>query len=201
MEAFDETRLLLLVEGMPAWRRVAFMVYCCERMLPNYLSFSAETGFGNVGSLRSALDTVWDWVETSRALLNLKCLVSSCEEQAPDTTKFSSVFTSAALDATTAIAVTLEALTDVTAKQLIEVASLARDTIDLFVQHQLDLDPSESDYEAKITSSDLMQTELCLQRTSLEALKHMEGAREIAAKALRSQWSHLYQGSLDVRSS
>ena len=197
MESFEETKILLAIESMPDWKRLAFMAYCCERMLPNYRNFNAETGYGDVLVLRSALDAAWAWIETNQLSGNVASLVSDCERQAPDTSEFSSTYTSAALDAATATATTLEALTTATAKQVIEVASLARDTVDLFVQEKKDLDPNDPRLEMKIIESGLMQAELRMQRQSLETLKNLQEQRVVASRELRTRWSNLERGSLN----
>lgn len=198
MELFDETSLLLKLEGMPAWKRVAFMAYCCERMLPNYAAFKAQAGYGNNAVLRAALDVIWEWVENEQTDEDMVALARACEQQAPDTSEFSSPYTSAALDAATAIAATAEALSDTTASKVIEVASLARDTIDLFVQEIDDLDPNDPRLEKKIRRSDLMQAELRTQRQSLEKLKGLSNGDKKLRAHLREQWSHLETGSLPV---
>lgn len=196
MEIFDETKILLAAEGMPDWKRVAFMAYCCERMLPNYRSFQVDTGYGDIAPMRSALDIVWRWIENAQPVPDSDVLASACEKQSPDTAEFSSIYTSAALDAATATAATLDALADVPAKSMIDVASLARDTIDLFVQETEGLDPNGADLERKIIENPLMQSELRTQRESLELLRNLHEERGKAGVDLQAKWSRLEQGSL-----
>ncbi|HBS64365.1 MULTISPECIES: YjaG family protein [unclassified Stenotrophomonas] len=196
MESFDEARLLLATEGMPDWKRVAFMAYCCERMLPNYRSFQVDSGYGDLAPMRKALDAVWEWAASNNLPLDLAALASACEQQAPDTAEFSSIYTSAALDAATATAATLEALVDAAAKSLIEVATYARDTIDLFVQEVEELDPNAPDLERRIIEHALMQSELRTQRESLATLKDTHEERGKAGIDLRARWSKIEQGSL-----
>ena len=198
MELFNETSLLLKLEGMPAWKRVAFMAYCCERMLPNYATFKVQSGYGNNAVLRAALDVIWEWVENEQTNEDMIALARACEQQAPDTAEFSSSYTSAALDAATAIATTAEAVSDTTASKVIEVASLARDTIDLFVQKVDDLDPNDPRLDEKIRRSDLMQAELRTQRQSLERLKALPSDDKKLRAHLREQWTNLETGSLPV---
>lgn len=196
METFSETKILLATEDMPDWKKLAFMAYCCERMLPNYLSFQIDTGYGDAAPMRSALDTVWRWIGNEQAVSDLDALASACEQQSPDTAEFSSIYTSAALDAATATAATVEALADATAKSVIDVASLARDTIDLFVQETEGLDPNDTGLERKIIEHPLMQSELRTQKESLELLRNLYEERGKAGVDLRASWSRLEQGSL-----
>lgn len=196
METFNETKILLAIESMPDWKRVVFMAYCCERMLPNYRSFQIDTGYGDIAPMRIALDVVWTWIENDQAVPGLNVLASACEQQSPDTAEFSSIYTSAALDAATATAATLEALADAAAKSVIDVASLARDTIDLFVQETEGLDPNDASLERKIIEHPLMQSELRKQRESLILLGNLHEERGKAGVNLRAKWSRLEQGSL-----
>lgn len=171
MEHFDNDELRQEVQTLSHWKRVTFMAACCERMLPNYRSFTMETGHGDPTRLSEALAAVWNSLETGQLPNSTISLVEVCERQAPDTAEFSSIYTSAALDTANSIATTLEALANAAEDQVLEVASLARDTVDLFVQQQCDLGPNDQGFEEQIAQHPLMQAELLAQRQSIEYLK------------------------------
>ncbi|WP_454828404.1 DUF416 family protein [Pseudoxanthomonas wuyuanensis] len=196
MDYLDPSKLRCLLRSLPGWKRVVFMAECCERMLPNYREFSLETGVGDIERLREALSAVWNWIETDKLPTNISELIAECDQQAPDTSEFSSVYTSAALDAANSIAVTLEALSEATEERAIEVASLARDTVDLFVQQRSDLDPNSPELERQILEHPLMQNELQSQRQCLEKLQDQTKERRLLAAAMRSKFSSLKSGSL-----
>lgn len=196
MEIFDETALLLKLDGMSAWKRVAFMASCCERMLPNYAIFHAQTNYGNYIFLRAALDAIWEWVESEKTTENMLAIAIQSEQQAPDTSEFSSPYTSAALDAATAIATTAEAVSDASASKVIEVAALARDTVDIFVQEADDLDPNDPGLDEKIRRSDLMQAELRAQNKSLDKLRSLPNDDKEQRIQLREHWANSKIGSL-----
>ncbi|WP_163840514.1 DUF416 family protein [Pseudoxanthomonas sacheonensis] len=197
MEIFDEITLRTSTKRLSDWQCVAFMAYCCERMLPNYQSFFAQTSYGKINVLRAALDYIWTWVESSQLPIDVASLTAACEQEAPDTSEFSSIYTSAALDAATAIAITLDALEKPLENQLVDVASLARDSVDLYVQERANLDPNDPLLEEKILKSDLMQAELRAQRESILMLESLSETRDLAARHLRERWSNLRKGSLD----
>lgn len=201
MENFDETNLLQAAEDFPDWKMLAFMAYCCERMLPNYRSFQVDTGSGDTAPMRSALDLVWKWIEDAQPVPAMDILASACEGQSPDTAEFSSIYTSAALDAVAATVATLDALGRVSAQSMIDVASLARDTIDLFVQETEGLDPSGVSFELDIVQNPLMQAELRTQRESLELLRNLGDERGKAGVDLQARWSRLQEGSLPTTGS
>lgn len=189
MIRFDGSLLGQRLSKLPSWGRVLFMASCCERMFPNYRSFSAESGFGDQGALEHALGAIWTWLEENQLPADLEELISACDEQAPDTLDFSSSYTSAALDAANAIAVTLEALADSTTDKAIEVASLARDTVDVFVQQSSNFEAEGSDLEQRILESLLMQTELTQQKKSLEVIEERASDRHAAIVDVRKGFS------------
>ncbi|MGK3970055.1 DUF416 family protein [Sorangium sp. So ce1667] len=197
METFDEERLEMSLQNLEPWKRIAFMAQIGERMLANYQRFSAETGFGDVSVLRNVLDTAWTWIESGRLLGNLAELREDCERQAPDTEQFRSPYTSAALDTANVPAVILDALERPDEGRPVDVASLARDTVDLFIQERMNLDPNAPGFEETILRHNLMQSELHRQREDLEALEKWSGDRETAGRELRAKFAGRTLGSLD----
>lgn len=197
METFDEDRLRRSLQKLPPWKQIAFMVQVGERMLPNYSRFSAEAGFGDVSVLRNALDAAWTWIESGQLLDNVAELRDACDQQAPNTEQFHSPYTSAALDAANVAAIILDALEQPDEARPVDVASLARDTVDLFIQEHMNLDPNAPGFEETILRHHLMQTELRHQREALEALTKLFGDRETAGRELRAKFVDRIEGSLD----
>lgn len=156
--------------NLPHWKRIAFMAACCERMLPNYETFNRQTGCGDPKVLRRALNAAWAWVETGSLSTNLRELIADADGQAPSKDAFGFTYTSAALDAANGIAETLESISDRSEHRVFAVASLARDTVDLFVQQHEKLCPSDPGFEDRIRASALMQAELRAQEHSFQAL-------------------------------
>lgn len=187
MERFDEKELAETLAKLPHWKKIAFAAACCERMIPNYGKFSAETGFGDVSVIRSAIDLAWKWVETGRQPSQLEILRNACDEQAPDTTELRSNFVSSALDAANAAAILLEAIACDDEARPVEVASLARDTVDLLIQFSLDHDPNSPAFEGAILRHELMQRELRQQRADLEVLAKWIGPRKSVVDWLRTE--------------
>jgi uncharacterized protein YjaG (DUF416 family) len=151
-------------------------------MLPNYLSFHEETGFGDIRLLRGALDAAWCWIETGQMPEETANLVTDCDRQAPNTAEFSSDFTSAALDAASAIATVVESIPHSTKEQAMEVASLAKDTVDVFVQQRYSFDPDDKDLERLIAESELMQTELRCRRKFWRRLSSIKVATGVGLR-------------------
>jgi uncharacterized protein YjaG (DUF416 family) len=196
MEYFDEQSLRNRLESLPSWKWIAFMLLCCERMVPNFERFSMEASFGDGAVLRSGLRAVWHWLATSQLPQNLKDLRNACKEQAPDTENFQSEFTSAALDAATATEIVLDALEQPLISMVVEVAGLSRDTIDLYVQAIRDLDPTAKTFDAAIVADPLMQRELSRQREDLDALDSLGDDRSVAAAQIHEIAKGYIAGSL-----
>jgi Uncharacterized protein conserved in bacteria len=196
MYRFDETEIRRQVSQLADWQRVAFMASCCERMLPNFSQFVADVGCGSAEPLRRALDTTWEWVTTAAVPIDLVELREACERLAPDTGRFKSPLTSAALDAANATAAVLDSLESNDAEKAVEVASLARDTVDLYVQALLNLDPGDVGFESKILSHPLMQSELARQHEDLMYLRTIGRERFAEAGKVRQKWANSVRGSL-----
>jgi uncharacterized protein YjaG (DUF416 family) len=197
MERFDEKRLELSLQHLLPWRRIAFMVKVGERMLPNYERFSAEAGFGDVSVLKDAFNAALTWIESDRLPDNLADLRRSCEQQAPDTERFDSRYTSAALDAANVASIILDAIERPDEARPLDVASLARDTVDMFVQGLLNLNPNASEFEETILRHPLMQTELRRQKEDLNALMSSHEDREMMSRDLRASFAGRTQSSLE----
>lgn len=187
MKHFDEITLRVRLEALSSWRCVGFMLLCCDRMLPNYERFSSEEGVGDVLVLREGLRVAWSWLATSQLVEGLAQLRDECKRQAPNTEDFHSVFTSSALDAANAIEILLEALEmpSQAASLAVEVAALACDTVDLYIQAHRNLDPASKSFETEILEDPLMQAELHRQEDDLELISLLSDERLSAAYNLQ----------------
>jgi uncharacterized protein YjaG (DUF416 family) len=196
MERFDRDILMAWAREAEPWRAVSFMAACTERMLPNYRLFFDEERFGNPQVLREVVDRTWLWAERGEPLIGADTLIAACEGVTPHTEEHSSRYTSAALDAAVATALSLEATVAFDAAKAVEVASLGRDTVDLWVQQIRDLDPLDPALELKILQDPLMQTELQAQSEDRKSLSDRTLSRRAIVTALRDRWRDISAGSL-----
>jgi hypothetical protein len=169
------------------WKQIAFMAMTLERMWPNFQRFSKETGFGDPSVPRAVLDTAWLWLAPGNHPENLDSLLSACQEQAPNTENFRSPLTSAALDAANAAEALVEALMDPESPQPMEVAALARETVDLWVQEGLKLDPNAPRFEEAVSDHALMRGEIGRQHEDSKILAEWTGTREGLVRELRAR--------------
>ena len=197
MEVFDEERLERSLRKLPAWKRVAFMALLGARMLPNYRRYSAESGFGDVSVLEETLDAAWTWIESGRLPANATALLEACDRQDPDPEKSTHPYTWPAVDAACVAAMTLTAIVDPGQLPLTDPASVARDSVDSFVQQLLVHDANTPGYQEAVLGHPLMQRELRQQREDLEMLEKLREDRQTVGRELRAIAAARTSGSLD----
>lgn len=98
-------------------------------------------------------------------------LARECEEVAPDTEQFSSLYASSALDAASALVETLRCCEDGDPRHGVIVGGAARDSVDMYLQMRDQLDPRAPTLEAAILRDPLMKRELERQRADLATLR------------------------------
>lgn len=169
MNRFDVSELKSRLDSMFVLCRVAFAASCCERLIPSYQIFSETMNWGDPTLLRSAIAEVWTSLESgSFNIEKIRRLVSECEQILPDTEDFDSPFTSAALDAGTAVLDTLECCLDGDPQHALDVASFSRDTVDMILRQS---GAAGSDLGNKIVANDpMMIKELNRQSEDLQTL-------------------------------
>lgn len=145
---FDPDGLRKLLLGLAPQQRLAFGLACSERLYPNYTVFAREQGWGEPETLRAALDLAWDAVlgqpASSEIVREIKKRVEDAE---PDTEDFGTILVSSALDAATTAGLVLKLLEVDDIDVAVEIASLARDTVDMYVQAAENIDPSDTALE------------------------------------------------------
>jgi uncharacterized protein YjaG (DUF416 family) len=196
MERFDEQGLSDALANMPEWKQIAFMLMCCGRMIPNYERFSADSGFGDATVLRHAAGIAWAAVESGDTPDHLDELRAACDSQAPKTEDFVSRYTSAALDAANATATVLDAIEAPNTAYGVEVARLARDTVDLYLQECLSLNPKHPSFEDELSQHPLMQAELRNQKRDLDTLREWSGTRQEFSRFAHNRSLSSLDGSL-----
>lgn len=176
-QAFDGERMRSAVRNLTREGRLAFALSCAERLFPNYAAFSAEVGWGDPSMVRRALDLGWLHLAKANAEVAAEGvrLRSLIDEVTPDTEDFDVPSVSAALDAAAAAHVVLCLLESDLVELVVRVASLCRDTVDIYVGELASeaegqfahLDPG---HEQQILKHPFMQAELRRQREDLDLL-------------------------------
>lgn len=169
--AFNETELENQLSTLTDDGLVAFGLLICERMVPNYVVFSEQNAWGNPSILRSALNACWESMVEGQADINWTRLRAQCDESAPDTEDFQTILVSSALDAAVAVATLIDLIRTPVAQHALLIASLSRDTVDMYVQELENMPPSDPDIEERIRMHVLMQNELNAQQNDLARVR------------------------------
>jgi|tagenome__1003787_1003787.scaffolds.fasta_scaffold20573182_2 uncharacterized protein YjaG (DUF416 family) len=185
------TEIKSRLEALAPRKRLAFACSVCERMVPNYETFATIENWGEPAVLRRALDSAWALAEGSD-VPDVDDLIEELDGASPDTEDFDSLFTSPALDAASALTVTLEAATD-SMDGLGEIVDLATDTVDLFLHNTGRVHAQDADRELQIAQHPLMRRELEQQQRALDAL---ERCPELDASFLRKLRAQAATGGL-----
>ena len=172
---FDPVALKRRLEGLQKQGRLAFGVLLLERAVPNFFRFEAETGAAGGAMVRGAQAKSWGEFEGNNAsALFLGITAKALELFAPDTERYTSLYTSSALDAVSIACNLLTYVESGRIELLVESASLRRDTLDIFLQRAERMDASAVDLESRLLRHPLMQEELGFQEADLAFLEKME---------------------------
>jgi uncharacterized protein YjaG (DUF416 family) len=186
---FHPEELLRELRALSKWHRLAFAAASAERLLPNYVAFARAARWGSADTLREALDYVWLVIERQRMDADeVQRLIARVETVTPDTEAFRTPFTSAALDAAGAVIETLHCVLDADPQRALIVATLARDTVDMFIQERDRLDLTrDRDFEQRIANDPLMRDELDRQHELLTELREQSALTQFFVRRLQSK--------------
>ena len=184
---FDPSVLRRELSGLSTNHRVAFCVSCSQRLLPSYEGFFHMEKWGTPEILKAAIEEVWQFLQGNQGLSRerIRDLARQCEEAAPDTERFSSRYTSAALDAASALVETLQCCEDGDPTHGVNAATSARDSVDMYIQVRDNLDAQGDAMEEAIARDPLMQREMKKQENDLSDLKQ---AKILTPEFVKSLW-------------
>lgn len=154
--------------------KAAFAYAICTRLTPHYQAFFEVEGWGDILVLQSALAVLRQAVFAAPAVAAVQRTYRQVEEVTPDSDDFGSSLGSLALDTCCAILAALDFTLYERNQAILDVATFARNTVDLYVQELEELDPSDPHLEQKIDRSPYMVQEVNWQRAALHRLASME---------------------------
>lgn len=152
--------------------RVLFAAIICEKLYPHYLKFVSLNHWGNSSALDEGIAAIRQYLVNDNLFDNNELLeiINQVEENTPNTEEFPGIITSFALDACTSISETLNYLLDKEIDHIADVATYARDTVDMYIQERDNLDPNDGYIEEKIANDPEMKLEKRRQFDLLEKL-------------------------------
>ena len=180
-------------------RQIAFGAICCERLLPNYLAFQKDAGWGDINPIRKALDLVWFYLNgETRNIQEIKDLTDSCESVAPSSDDFESLYVTSAQDACFAVCCLLDYLLENDVGKIVQVATYATDSVDLYVQEIENMAPNDPELEQKILTHQLMQKELTQQEENLKAIEQASALDSNFLAQLKASWNNNKKSNLNL---
>lgn len=152
-------------------QQVLFAVLTCEKLLPNYRQFSSIEKWGDIEVLEEAIVMMYQYLQDIE--LNdaeLDGIYEKIAEITPSVEQFNGDMASYALDTCSAVSDAVEFLLSEDQSYLINIVSIAQETIDMFVQESEELDPTDEDLENKIAQSVFVKREYKRQNDILRKL-------------------------------
>lgn len=199
LPAFDGGRLMKRLEKLDSRRQLAFGAACCERLLPNYNAFQEDTGWGSIRPIQDALNLVWSSVGGQQpGFGEVKHVLNECESVGPDSDDFESLYTGFAQDTCFAVCSLLDYLLNSNPERVVQAATYATDSVDLFVQELENMVPNDPELEQKILAHPLMQRELAQQEKELQMIEQASSLNPEFLKRLRSAWDNNGRSNLDL---
>ncbi len=145
----------------------ANMVFACalmQRMLPNYILFSANTGFGDAHVAQSILNLIWERCMSSKNNFNTEVQLEKLEAITPDVDHFDVFAVYPALDFCMALNSCINSYTDNIQNAPVTVAKLSQGSVEAYILVSSD---SELDNQ-QIKQHALMQYEIDTQASLIE---------------------------------
>ncbi|MDR6193288.1 DUF416 family protein [Siphonobacter sp. SORGH_AS_0500] len=171
----------LLLTSLTQQGKLAFAYSVVVRMQPQYQVFYDREGWGDPAVIKASLRAIHDNLVGTRSITHIDLLLDQLEAVIPDLDEHESYLASYAMDAGCAIHSALEYLLKSQDEQIINVAILGRDTVDMYVQELRDLSPNDPALEEKIATDLYMVNEVGRQLSSLQRL---QGVTDLDEKLL-----------------
>jgi len=185
---FNEVKLKQKLSKLPFWKQLVFLLIICQRLLPSFRAFSAETGFQGENVLRELIAKAWNTLLSGVSSTDFSSEYAQAESIAPDTEDFDTALVSSALDAVIASSLLMKAFSSGHTDTIVEAVTLIRDSVDMYVQELEDMNPSDPGLEEKILNHELMQKELRRQREDLVFLGSLDDDISISMTAVKTKW-------------
>lgn len=185
---FSKAELHQNLSRIVFWKQLVFLLLVCQRLMPSFRAFSRDSGFAGEKVLLDSLRKAWITLLAGVSKTNFSAEVNQAESVAPNTEDVESDFVSSALDAAIAVSLLMKAFNDGQTDTIVEAASLARDSIDMYVQELEQMDQNDPNIETKILSHDLMQKELKRQREDIAFINSLDDDISQSMMVVKEKW-------------
>jgi len=164
----------LRVPTLTTASKLAFAYAVCVRLQPHYQAFWEATRWGDPIIMQAALTLLRRAIFLPPLLADLQNSYRQVEHVTPDSEDFGSLLGSLALDTCCALLSAFDFVVEGNDQSVLDVATFARNTVDMYVQEIEEMDPNDPDLEAKIDRHQYMVREVKWQRAALAQLTNVE---------------------------
>jgi uncharacterized protein YjaG (DUF416 family) len=168
--------------------RVALCLMCCHRLAPLYLQFSTAENWGDPETLRQVRELAGNWLVGNRSIPD--SLHSQMDMAIPDTEDFGNALGSYGLNTSAAHADLLDLLLDDKLELVLQVLLDCYDSVDFYVQEQLDPECEGGVTEQQIMSHAAMRAEVDWQFAAVQGVK---GDRDLINLVRRSEHEPIFE--------
>jgi len=190
---FDADKLRNRLSRLSQRHILTFGLWQLERMIPNFLQFCVESQSEGTWVLKCAVSYAWSVIETGNPNRFDELTADLCEGIAPDTEDFVSIYTSPALDAAVSAGNLIKYIRKNEIDLIVEMAGLARDSADIFIQLSNYVREDDEGFEEAIRTHPLMQIELQHQESDLAFLEGLqEGGDQFFSAVLARSLTEQY---------
>lgn len=179
-------------------KKLIFGYLTCQRLFPNYVYFSTRYNFGNPEIIRGYLTDIRKIIVSGTGDIEFKGHEKNIENVMPTPHEFESVLASSALDACAGIIELISFIQDKDISRIESISTLAKDSVDMYIQEKENLDISSPDFEAKIANHYLMKREIDIQKGILDFLSRFENINEEDLITLEKLQANNGLGNLDL---
>lgn len=196
---FDARELRVRLAPLDTVHQLAFGASCCTRLLANYSAFLRDTGWGDSEPLQRASALIWSILDGKEfSSETSKELSIACEAVTPHSDDFSSLYVSLAQDACFSTCAVLDFVAHGNLDAIVEAASYAIDSVDLYVQEIEEMDPNSPDLEHQILVHPFMQRELERQNDELRSISQASSHDSDFFQRLRTSALNGGKSNLDL---
>lgn len=160
-----------LLRSLPLTHQAVFAALTCEKMLPSIVRFDEAEASPGAPIFRNAITTLCAFGAHEPVTRDqFARLQQQLEAFWPDLDESTNPGASYAFDACVALGEALALVQDAEAEHVVQCATAARDTVDMYVQDVTGIDLPPAELNAFIDATSVMQQEVARQVTTAHAL-------------------------------
>ncbi|MCR5890968.1 YjaG family protein [Hymenobacter sp. J193] len=163
--------LVPLLRSLPLTHQAVFAALTCEKMLPSIVRFDETEESPGASIFRRAIDALCAFgAHEPISKDEFAHLQQQLEEFWPDLDESTNPVASYAFDACVALGEALALVQDAEAEHVVQCATAARDTVDMYVQDVTDIDLPPVELNEFIDATPVMQREVARQAATAQVL-------------------------------